>query len=112
MTITIRGKEYKSRFFSLLVLAKAAKLEEKMGDAEKDLTDGANEEKYKKAWNDYCALILEGDVSDLAIDKLTAWEAKDLLGFFTSAVSEATRKPSDGKESLKNSETKNNPAQG
>lgn len=97
MNITIRGKQYTARFISLFQLKKTYRAGQTYGEAEKkwfeDQTgDEALSLAFNKAWIEYCGTYLEEDTSDLAMDKITPTEHKELQDFFYSVVAAAVPK--------------------
>ena len=92
MTITIRGKTYNARFCSVLVFEKAMFLIEAALKAREE----GDFDKYADKWVDYCGTLLEGDVGELSLDKLTPEEMKQITDFFTVSLGKATQKLRDG----------------
>jgi hypothetical protein len=81
--MTIQGKEYKARFISVLTLEKVMLITSKLDEMQQKLLDPAVETEYKALWLKMCGLIVEGDVSGLSLDVISASDKAEVVGFFT-----------------------------
>lgn len=91
-SIEIGGKLYKAKFFSLLVFQKVLALEKKMEAQAKE----EKWEEYAKTWLGYVGTQLEGDVSELATDKISPGDGATLNSFFLQQAAETIPKSLGG----------------
>lgn len=84
----LNGKEYTAKRVNLLTLKKVQAIEKKMADLDKTLDTVTDFDKYdseySKLWLQKCALMVEGDVSGLAITEITPYQVGELESFFLS----------------------------
>ena len=85
--MTIRGKTYKAKYISVLVFEQFMFLMDRMMKAREE----GRFDEYEKAWAGVCAAMLEGDTSDLSLDKINPTEMKEITDFFTLNLGETTK---------------------
>lgn len=88
--MTIKGKEYKAKFISVLTLEKVMLITAKLDELQKQLLDPKNEAEYKSLWLQMCGMIVEGDVSGLSLDLIQAQDKAAVVDFFTQLVRSET----------------------
>jgi hypothetical protein len=96
--MTIRGKEYKARFISVLTLEKVMLITSKLDELQQKLLDPQAETEYKALWLQMCALIVEGDVSGLSLDVISASDKAEVVGFFTQLANSEMVQYKNGRE--------------
>ena len=82
--ITIQGKQYKTRSITWGLFQKISAIERRMTAAIEKLPAPQAEKEYSGLWLEYCGAFLEGDVSPLDKEKISAEEGIELMGFFVS----------------------------
>jgi hypothetical protein len=96
--VTIKGKEYKAKFISVLTLEKVMLITSKLDELQQKLLDPQAETEYKALWLQMCALIVEGDVSGLSLDVISASDKAEVVGFFTQLANSEMIQSRSGSE--------------
>ena len=108
--MTLRGKEYKARFISILTVEEVVLLTSRMEELKPKLLDPEAKAEYKKVWLEICALMFEGDVSSLSRDVISSEEEQEIVSFFGQSVRSGVPKLNDGDKTSTDSSKEGNPA--
>ena len=82
MALQVNGKTYDPQFISLLKFKKILKLEQAYIAKEQEAEKTDDPVDTDTAWIAYCSEILNGDVSDLSLAKITPMQYKEINDFF------------------------------
>lgn len=109
-TITINGKGYKAKFCNVGIAKRVYAIEMKMQELDKQLVANPDmvdyDAKYDALWQKRVGFVLEGDVSELSIGKISVMEARELDGFFLKQFS-MTRSVENSEKDLQDSNPSN-----
>lgn len=97
--MTIRGKTYEPKYISVIVFERFMFFMDRMMKAREE----GKFDDYEKTWLEVCGVMLEGDVSGLALDKINPIEMKEVSDFFTLYLGETMKTLKAGNETSEDS---------